>query len=241
MGINTDFYWHAVLEQALQNHPDSQLIILSGDICQESCASSYRRVLNTLSKTSVPCICLPGNHDDYELMQQILNRGNISCAKQVLLKHWQIISLNSQIVGQTGGYLAEQELDFAEQCIKRHPDLQVILTFHHHCTATGSRWMDTMQITNSEELFHRLHNYRQVRAIVTGHVHQQIETVKGHIRIFSTPSTCFQFKPFSQNFALDNSAPGYRWFQLSADGEITSAVERLDIELTGLNLNSEGY
>ena len=33
-------------------------------------------------------------------------------------------------------------------------------------------------------------------------------------RIFSTPSTSVQFKPFSNDFALDQNAPGYRYIRL---------------------------
>lgn len=241
MGVNTDFYWRAVFDHALQNHPDSALIILTGDLCQQPSVSSYQRILQTLTTTSIPCICLPGNHDDFSLMQQTLNHGNVSCNKQMVFEHWQIINLNSQIIGQTGGYLQQDELDFVEQCVNRHPDLHVLVTCHHHCTATGSRWMDTMQIKNSDALFQKLLNFAQIRAITTGHIHQQLETEKGHIRVFGTPSTCFQFKPYSRDFALDSSAPGYRWFELSADGEILSKVERLPVSMDELDVQSGGY
>lgn len=241
MGINTEFYWRAVWEQALHTHPDADLIILSGDLCQQPCIAGYRRILDRLLKTSIRCICLPGNHDDYALMQHILNQENVSCNKQVIFEHWQIISLNSQLAGKAGGFLPDTELNFIDRCIERHPNLRVLLTFHHHCSASGSAWMDTMQIANRDTLFQKLRQHPQIRAVTTGHVHQQIQTQNGAIKIFSTPSTCFQFKPFSPNFALDTRAPGYRWFRLWPDGKIDTAVERLPVELTELDLSSNGY
>lgn len=241
MGVNTEFYWESVLKLAIQNHPNADLIIVSGDLAQEPSPSSYLRILETLSTTSIPSICLPGNHDDYGMMLQTLKLETINCNKQIVLDNWQIISLNSQIIGETGGYLSDDELDFLDTCLKRKPHLHALVTFHHHCIPTGSEWMDTMLITNSDHLFQILANHPQVQAITTGHIHQNLETKLNGISVYGTPSTCFQFKPNSQTFALEQTAPGYRWFKLYVDGKITSAVERLNSDLIELDIYSNGY
>ena len=241
MGVNTEYYWQSVFNLAMQNHPDAGLIIVSGDLAQKPCPTSYRRILKTLSTTSIPSICLPGNHDDYGLMQQILNLKTINCNKQFVHENWQIISLNSQIKGETGGYLSENELHFLETCLNRYPDLHALITFHHHCIPTGSQWMDTMQITNSDLLFQILADYPQVHAITNGHIHQNLESELNGIPVYSAPSTCFQFKPNSQEFALEKTAPGYRWFTLFSNGKITTNVERLGTDLLELDIYSSGY
>ena len=40
----------------------------------------------------------------------------------------------------------------------------------------------------------------------------------------STPSTCAQFLPRSEFFALDDRPPGLRWLELHADGHIETEV-----------------
>jgi Icc protein len=40
----------------------------------------------------------------------------------------------------------------------------------------------------------------------------------------SSPSTCAQFQPSSDTFALDTRPPGYRWIDLHADGSIDTSV-----------------
>ncbi len=241
MGVNTELYWESVLTMAIQNHPESDLIIVTGDLAQEPSQASYQRILETLSRTSIPSICLPGNHDDYPMMLQTLNRETINCNKQIVFDQWQIISLNSQIIGETGGFLSDTELDFLETSLNRKPGLHSLVTFHHHCVPTGSQWMDTMLIGNSDQLFQRLANYPQVRAITTGHIHQELEINHNGITVYGSPSTCFQFKPQSRSFALEQTAPGYRWFKLHGDGTITSAVERIETDLKELNIYSKGY
>jgi len=42
------------------------------------------------------------------------------------------------------------------------------------------------------------------------------------------PSTCAQFLPHSEQFAIDPAPPGYRRLTLRADGSIDTEVVRLD-------------
>jgi Icc protein len=57
----------------------------------------------------------------------------------------------------------------------------------------------------------------------------------------ASPSTCIQFLPGSDGFAVDTTAPGYRWLSLHADGRIETGVQRLS-EIPGtLDLASAGY
>ena len=241
LGINTEHYFSAVLELALAENRHYDLILVTGDLAQEPCAASYRRIFDRLAATDTPCICLPGNHDDYALMQQIFNTTQVSCRKQRVLENWQLICLNSQIPGAPGGRLAKQELVFLEDCLINHPHHHALIAVHHHCLATNSAWMDTMMIDNSRELWAIIDSYAQVKAVTTGHIHQVMDVAHGAVRVLGSPSTCFQFKPESEDFSLDASAPGYRSITLSADGLITSFITRLTEPLSGLQIDSSGY
>ena len=77
-----------------------------------------------------------------------------------------------------------------------------------------SKWIDHHKLQNSNALLTTLAPFKNVKALVCGHVHQDsINTWQG-IEFFSTPSTSVQFKPFSNDFALDQNAPGYRYIRL---------------------------
>ena len=241
LGINTEHYFSAVLELAFAENPHYDLILVTGDLAQHPCAASYQRILNTLEAYKTPCICLPGNHDDYELMQQIFNTNLVSCRKQHLFENWQLICLNSQIPGAPGGRLSKQELLFLEDCLINHPYHHALIAVHHHCLETNSAWMDTMMIENSRDLWAIIDHYPEVKAVTTGHIHQIMDSAVGTVRVLGSPSTCFQFKPESKGFSLDTAAPGYRRMNLSAEGQIESAVIRLSEPLSGLQLDTPGY
>ncbi len=241
LGINTEHYFHRVLELAFSKEPSIDLILLTGDLAQDPCLASYQRILNRLNAVNTPGIFLPGNHDDYPLMQQVFNTPKMTCQKQTVFENWQLICLNSQILGAPGGRLLPEELQFLEGCLKSNPDHHALIAVHHHCIATKSTWLDTMQIENSAELLMTLESYPQVKAITTGHIHQEKDELNKTIRVFGTPSTCFQFTPNSHHFSLDNTMPGYRVIQLYETGEIESEVTRLPGALTELQTESRGY
>jgi len=241
LGINTEYYFHAVLELAFAEHHHFDLILLTGDLAQYPSPASYQRILNALQVHNTPCICLPGNHDDYQLMQQIFNTGLVSCRKQIFLGNWQLICLNSQIPGSPGGRLSQQELVFLEDCLAGNPNHHALIAVHHHCLETKSAWMDTMIIENSQELMAIINQYPQTKAITTGHIHQVMDITIGAVRVLGTPSTCFQFKPESETFSLDTTAPGYRLIKLYEDGRIESGITRISEQLSGLQIDTQGY
>jgi 3',5'-cyclic-AMP phosphodiesterase len=241
LGVDTEYYFQNIFAHALTTQPDADLFLFTGDLAQDPCHSSYHRILSQLEKAPTSCVCLPGNHDDISLMEELLNQKNISCNKQILLKNWQIICLNSQKTGEESGYISAPELAFVAEHLQQYPDHHALIAVHHHCTPTGSPWMDKMQIENSREFLELLANFPQVKAITTGHIHQDLTHKQNCMQIFGSPSTCFQFKPHSPDFALDDIPPGYRTFKLYADGKIETKIIRLP-ELHGdVQMDSAGY
>lgn len=242
LGIETAYYFQAVLAQAFADQQTFDLIILTGDLAQDPVRASYQFLLKRIGHYGIPVICLPGNHDDYRLMLDIFNTGLVNCRKQILLNNWQIISLNSQVIGEEGGYLSTEELVFLEQSIRQYPNHYVLIAVHHHCLASESTWMDTMMIANSDEFLAVVRRYPQTKLIINGHIHQEMDKqIPASARVLGTPSTCFQFKPKSVNFALDDSLPAYRHLQLYPDGRITTKVSRLREALVGLEDTTDGY
>jgi len=241
LGIDTEYYFHAVLEHAFAEQPHFDLLLLTGDLAQHPCLSSYQRILKSLAAYNIPCVCLPGNHDDYDLMQQVFNTAKVNCNKQVFLGNWQLISLNSQIPGEPGGRLSHEELLFLENCLMANPNLHALIAVHHHCLPTYSIWMDIMMIENSPALLDLISKYPAVKAITTGHIHQAMDITTDSARVMGTPSTCFQFKPKSMVFSVDNTPPGYRIIRLYADGRIETELDCLPVKLTGLQTRKHDY
>lgn len=240
LGVNTARYFEKIIQQAFAEQA-FDLVLLTGDLAQDPCVTSYQYIRDTLTAYNTPCVCLPGNHDDYHIMQEVFSSNQITCRKHVLLNNWQVISLNSQIIGATGGYLSYEELVFTLQCLANHPHHHALIAMHHHCVETQSTWMDTMLVSNHQQFFTAIKDYPQVKAIVHGHIHQSMEKNVGTVKIWGSPSTCFQFKPNAHEFELDDLSPGYRIIRLYNDGQIQSDVIRLAEPLQGLEMHTHSY
>ncbi|MEE9339905.1 MAG: 3',5'-cyclic-AMP phosphodiesterase [Methylococcaceae bacterium] len=225
--IDTELSFCKVLEYAFSKHKKFDLILVTGDLAQDPCQFNYQRIHQELEKYHTKTVCLPGNHDDFSLMHQFIQSEHINCDKLVRFKDWQVICLNSKKEGTQGGFLNSNELDFLDDLLKKHPTINTLIAVHHNSLPTKSRWLDTMTIENSDEFFSLLKHHSQVKAITCGHIHQKQEIVKDNKLILGMPSTCFQFKPNSTEYALDDNMPGYRILLLYSTGEIKSDIYRL--------------
>ena len=241
LGIDTEAFFQRTLEHAYEHHGPFALILLTGDLAQDPCSDSYQRICNYLLNYNTPCLCLPGNHDDFELMQQHLNAGSVSCDKQMFIGNWHIVLLNSQKTNSPIGALAAAELDFLKDALVSHPNSPTLIAMHHHCIPSSSSWLNTMQVENSDAFLALITPQTQVKGVTFGHVHQDYSKHIGHIDIFACPASCFQFTPDSEHFSIADTSPGYRIFELHPGGGLKSEVYRLPITMQGLDRNAHAY
>ena len=241
LGIATEYYFRQVLKHAHALHQRFDLILVSGDLAQQPSLAIYQRILRHLTAYSTPSICLPGNHDDFALMQATFNDELINCRKHVLLGGWQILCLNSQKINSPAGELSDRELAFLEHRLFQHPDAPAFIALHHPCFETGSQWLDTMQLVNSEAFLDLLDRHSQVKVVSCGHIHQEMAVSHGGFNLFSAPATCFEFQPLTNEFYVEDTPPGYRVFELAPEGGVQSACYYLDEPLRGLDRAAHGY
>jgi len=227
MGINCDESFAAVKALASQYH-DIDLTLLTGDLSQDHSEGSYYKCREIFKNQSHPVAWIAGNHDELELQHKILSVGAITTQKRILFKHWQILLLNSQVVGKSYGKISEQELSNIKQAAIDYPNHHLLLVMHHHPIPMNSEWIDNHHLTNRQELWDVIFQIEQVKGIVFGHVHQHVDELKNGIRILGVPSTCVQFTPKKNEFSVDNVQPGFRYMELLANGLITTKVHRVN-------------
>jgi len=104
------------------------------------------------------------------------------------------------------------------------------------------KWLDEQRLKNAEAFFTIVDRHDNVRGILWGNIHQHIDQLRGGVQLMATPSTCIQFAPYSENFQLDNQSPGYRSLELHANGQIKTAVYRVEGYPVNIDLqDSTGY
>jgi len=240
LGVNTQESFEAVLS-VLKSDKKPDLILLSGDLSQDSSEESYERLADMLKEFPIPIYYVPGNHDDSKVMSQVYPSGNLTHHRHIVLKNWHIILLDSHKLNAVEGYLDRMQLSFMQHCLQMYPEHHALVVFHHQPVPVGSAWLDRLGVENAEELWQILARFPSVRTILFGHVHQQHEGKKGEIHYYSTPSTCIQFKRKSVDFALEELAPGYRWVELYSDGSIKTEVKRAAHYVGVFDESATGY
>ena len=231
--------FEALLNQALQEPVRCDLILVTGDLVSKLCPDIYNHIFKVLENTKLPFACVAGNHDVTDEVgahlpfhqrtflptaadERLLSRHVIES------EHWQLLLIDSAIPGKVSGEVSASDINWLSQqltCCQK----PAVIALHHHVTPMDSDWIDEHIADNAELFWQKLGSFANLRVIVSGHTHQEHVKHQNGVTIYTTPSTCYQFKPLEDNFAVDEGArPGYRWLQLGNNGQVASWVKRMD-------------
>lgn len=199
-------------------------MLVTGDLIQDDSAEAYDRFRDFLLPLKLRIHCVPGNHDIRALMQKTCRVPPFSYCAYEEIGDWLLIGIDSCVKGDAGGRVTDSELERLSLTIAESSAKHVMVCLHHPPVPMGSAWLDTVGLANGEEFLARMQAAGRVRLAVFGHVHQAYDTEHGGIRIMATPSTCRQFKPQSDDFAVDERPPAYRRITLASDGSFETEL-----------------
>ncbi|ANB03619.1 3',5'-cyclic-AMP phosphodiesterase [Ectothiorhodospira sp. BSL-9] len=226
-GINTDDSLQRVLAQVKRQEPHLDRALVTGDLVHDPVPEAYQRVSQQLNALPCPVHCLPGNHDDTDLMEDTLAGSHLHCGKILSQDDWLIVLLNSAVPEESHGRLEDTELDLLEESLSRHPSRHALVCLHHPVVPVGTPWMDRIGLRNADDFWGVIDQHDKVRAVIFGHAHQVVDQTRNGVRLLCAPSTGAQFAPGSQTVRLDDLPPGYRRLDLFPDGRIHTWVEYL--------------
>lgn len=240
--LDTDFSLRCVIDLVKQEHPELDAVLATGDISDNGSVDAYQRAAGYFGEIPAETFWLPGNHDRADTMSQVLG-GPQGLVKGLVSEHWQIVLLNSQVPGEVGGQLGAEELDWLKASLDQAAldGLYTLVCLHHQPRPMGSEWIDLQMVEDAEAFWQLLALYPEVRGVLWGHVHQQLDTEYQGMRLMATPSSCVQFAPSQPGFQVDDLPPGYRWLNLHADGSIETGVGRVMGVDFPVDLQSKGY
>jgi Icc protein len=224
-GVTTYATFLAVLEHAKNDRRwPVDAVLATGDIVQDESRAGYERFRAALDPLDVPVYVIPGNHDDPKLMGEILASGDFQLGGELRRDSWSIVLLSTFLAGEDAGGLGPARLQGLRQALAAHQGQHILVAMHHHPLPMGSAWLDGVALRDAADFWQIIDRHRNVRAVICGHVHQASDRTRNDVRFLSTPSTCAQFLPGNEFFALDDRPPGMRWLELYADGRIETEV-----------------
>lgn len=180
-----------------------------------------------MKRLKKPVYCIPGNHDDPELLYEHFPNTPINTVTSLKHNNNLLIFVNTQVSSQQYGLIKKNDLTDISRLLDNNRNLNAVIILHHPPVLINSEWMDNIGLKNAVAFMQSVQQYQNLKLILCGHVHQTINTTHQHIQIFATPSTCYQFKPHSKKMQYDNLSPAYRHVKIDDTGTITSQVHRL--------------
>jgi Icc protein len=240
LGVNTQDSFRAVLDTVQAHNWRFDLVLATGDLVHDASPAGYQRLTEQLGELDAPVYCLPGNHDEALAMARHLGSEGVSTPTHVDIGDWRIILLDSVVPGEEGGRFEAAELTRLNLALA-DTDRHCLVCMHHQPIPVGSRWIDTMAISNGNAFLNVIDSHSNVRGVLWGHIHQTFDRVRRGQPFMATPSTCVQFTPGSDDFQVDSVPPGCRFLALHADGSIETEVIRLESMPHGVDLASAGY
>ena len=223
-GTNTQASLARVLAHYQNSDWRADRVIMTGDLIQDDTAEAYQRFRDLLLPLDLRVHCVPGNHDIRDLMRAVCCRPPFSYCAYEEFRDWLIVGIDSCIRGHAGGEVSSDELDRLSDIVSRSPAKHVMVCLHHPPVPVGSKWLDSVGLRNGDEVLDRLRSLNRVRLATFGHIHQEYDAEHDGMRIIGTPSTCRQFEPGSEKFAVDDNPPAYRRITLGADGSVDTEV-----------------
>lgn len=199
-------------------------MLVTGDLIHDDSEMAYTRFRDLLLPLRLRVHCVPGNHDVRDLMQPVCSRPPFSYCAYEEIADWLLVGIDSCVEGEAGGAVSREELDRLSDIVMRSAAKHVFVYLHHPPVPMGSAWLDSVGLSNGDELLERLRTLRRIRAVTFGHVHQAYDDDYEGMRILATPSTCRQFRPHSDDFDTDDNPPSYRRITLTADGRVDTEL-----------------
>ena len=168
-----------VLKTLEQLRPKPDLVLATGDLSESGSIDSYRLLKRLFDATPLeiwPCL---GNHDrrypfrkvfsdklfDGDHVRYAIDAGDL-----------RIIVLDTLSEGVHGGSFTSAQADWLDQLLARAPDRPTLIAQHHPPVYTGIDWLtaypDEPWVKRYRAVIER---HQQVKKILTGHVHRQLE------------------------------------------------------------------
>lgn len=225
-GVPTLASMRRVLAHAAGRRLNIDALVCTGDIVNDE-PEGYAHFARELTAFGKPVYCIPGNHDDPARLRSALARPPFQVGGYADLGAWRIVLVDSCQLHQARGRISAAELSALDAAL-RTCERYAMVFVHHHPVSMSSRWLDAVGIENADEFFGVLDAHPQVRAISWGHVHQCYDVRRRGVRLLATPSTCAQFLPQANEFAVDGRPPAYRRLTLQSDGTLETEVVWVD-------------
>ncbi|MBM3604168.1 MAG: phosphodiesterase [Alphaproteobacteria bacterium] len=186
------------LVKDVSEFPGLDLVVITGDTVNDARAEEYDVLAEVLAGLNVPCVIIPGNHDNRVHLRRLVPHQ--AYADPELLHHlWQcdhvrVLALDSLSPGEVGGRLLAPQLDWLADQLTRPFDGHTLVALHHPPCAAAMGTLDgPILIEGHLALRDLLDSQDRPATVLCGHLHRPFTARFGHTLVSAATSTAFQF------------------------------------------------
>ena len=178
--VDTCLYLEQCINHINALSPQPDVVLVTGDITDFGRPEEYRQAGLLLNQLTMSYFVIPGNHDLPEAMRVEFSDHSylpVDGFLQYVIEDYPVrmIGLDTQVIGKPYGLMCQERLDWLEQQLLAQPDKSTLLFMHHPPFTTGIEHMDVHNCRNADALGNLVEQHSQIKYILCGHVHRQIE------------------------------------------------------------------
>lgn len=168
-------------------------IVVTGDISHEGQVGSYRLFFDGMESLDLPYSIMPGNHDNYEILQACSSaRNKLRDIESFSNSAWCLYSLDTVVRGEDYGSISDSEILRLTASLAAVQDQKIALFMHHHPLSVGTPLVDSCKLLNPKALLKLCQDY-PVHFVGTGHAHTLSQQKLGHTLISIAPALSSQW------------------------------------------------
>lgn len=203
-------------------------LVLGGDIRNKSGDRAiYEWVKKQVDKLPMPCYVIPGNHDDSLMLAEVFRNTHYLRGKELYyalpLEGRPVLFLDS-----SKGELSPAQWTWLQEYLVALRDNNVLIIMHHPPLPADVQFMDRKYpFQQSDQFLDLVRDLPCHVTVVCGHYHVEKVVQRGNLIVLLSPSTFYQMRQDTPQFAIDHYRIGIREINLTTHGT-NSTVHYLD-------------
>ena len=162
-----------------QIRPD--LVLLTGDLADDGSLAALGRLRDIVDRLAAPILAIGGNHDDVANVRTVFGTTDT-----VEIGSWRVVGVESAIPGCIHGCV---DVDALIGRLDRADDRPTLIAIHHPPRSPSTHpWF---QLIGAEQMLAALVDRPNVRAVVSGHLHESFRLRAGALELCGGPSTYY--------------------------------------------------
>ncbi len=188
---------------------DADLVLLTGDLADDGSLEALSRLRDLVAVFSAPVLAVAGNHDSLDTVHALFGAPG-----EAEVGAWRVVAVESLIPGEIHGAI---DVDDLARRLDELDDRPTVIAIHHPPRSPSTHpWF---RLIGAESMLAELRRRPNVRAVVSGHLHEAFRFADGGLELCGAPSTHYAIEHRGDDYrVLDDGIVGAQVLTLGDDG-----------------------